>query len=194
MDIVLDSTRITLRTEESAVLNSVKPSQSIRNSRNNESIKAEQENRKPLLRSGSKSTSPSHRSDTQNDQLNKSNKVKKKRDSSPYDKPQEWAGSFGALLLTLSMQICLPLMQIACMNDHCGFSNFRIPQLSEWKLFINPNAFVLYAGYLVFIAIMSVLPIGKIVASQQSKGDTLQYRINGNVNFVTMNIMNFERF
>ncbi|XP_058802204.1 delta(14)-sterol reductase TM7SF2-like [Phymastichus coffea] len=93
--------------------------------------------------------------------------------------PQEWCGRFGALFLVLSLPVCILLLQLACMNNHCSMKNFRIPRLREWKLFLNQNAFLLYAGYLCYIAIMSVLPIGRLVNGQQTKLGILQYRING---------------
>lgn len=103
----------------------------------------------------------------------------KKKANLSISKPQEWCGWFGALILTLSLPVCVPLLQIACMNDHCSMKNFRIPRPREWKILFNQNAILLYAGYLCFVAIMSVIPIGRLAEGQQTKAGTLQYRING---------------
>lgn len=73
------------------------------------------------------------------------------------------------------------LLQIACSNGHCSQKNFRIPRIGkEWKTYLNTEAFLLYAGFISFVTLISAIPVGKRVDGQQTKIGTLQYRINGN--------------
>lgn len=94
-------------------------------------------------------------------------------------KPQEWGGWFGALLLIFLFPIFTFLLQIACSNGHCSTKNFRIPRIKEWRAFFNPEAFLLYAGFIAFVSLISALPIGKRVDGQHTKVGTLQYRMSG---------------
>jgi hypothetical protein len=96
-------------------------------------------------------------------------------------KPQEWGGWTGALVLIFAIPICTILLQIACSNDHCSPKKLRISLFKEWKSLFNLEAFLLYAGFLCFVSIISVLPIGRIIDGQQSRIGRLQYRINGKV-------------
>ncbi|XP_011504313.1 PREDICTED: delta(14)-sterol reductase isoform X2 [Ceratosolen solmsi marchali] len=94
-------------------------------------------------------------------------------------KPQEWGGWIGALLLIIAIPVCTILLQIACSNNHCSSKKFHVSLYKEWKLFLNLEAFLSYAGFLCFVAIISVLPIGRLIDGQQSIIGRLQYRING---------------
>lgn len=104
--------------------------------------------------------------------------------------PQEWGGWPGALLFILALPICSLLLQLACTNNYCSHKNFRIPRLKEWKLFLNLHAFLIYAVFLCFVAVISLLPIGRLVDGQQSKVGRLQYRMNGKSLFLSLIFIN----
>ncbi|XP_031784406.1 delta(14)-sterol reductase TM7SF2 [Nasonia vitripennis] len=103
----------------------------------------------------------------------------KNKDIDFLSKPQEWGGWIGALFLLVLLTAGTLLLQLACSNDHCSTKTIRIPRYKEWKLFLDLDAFLLYTGFVFFIAIISVLPIGRLVDGQQTKTGRLQYRING---------------
>ncbi|XP_058802139.1 delta(14)-sterol reductase TM7SF2-like isoform X2 [Phymastichus coffea] len=135
-------------------------------------FKVEQENRMPLLRSGDKTASQSDDGDLPGKRENV-----KKTDLNRSER-REWTASVGVSLLTLMTTICIPLLQVACTNDHCGSDNFRLPSLHEWQLHFDRDAFLFYAGYLCCLTIVSVLPIGKVVAVKRTTNSTHR-RING---------------
>ena len=114
---------------------------------------------------------------------------KHKKEIDLVSKPQEWGGWFGALLLIIAGPICILLPQFACSNGRCSISHFRVKK--DLKFYLNPNAFLLYAGYLLFVTLMSLLPIGRVIDGQQTRIGRLQYRINGNfiLNTLTLNII-----
>ncbi|KAJ8674040.1 hypothetical protein QAD02_005302 [Eretmocerus hayati] len=95
------------------------------------------------------------------------------------NKPQEWGGWLGALLLILSSPVFTLAIQLACSNGHCSSKNFRIPKYRDWRLFVNLEAFLAYGGFLLFVAVLSALPIGKRIDGQQTRSGRLQYRLTG---------------
>ncbi|XP_015120862.1 delta(14)-sterol reductase [Diachasma alloeum] len=93
-------------------------------------------------------------------------------------KPQEWGGWFGALCLTFILPISIILPQVACYNNKCSNTvGFRLP--TKWHVYLNLNATLYYTGFLLFVAIGSLLPVGRVVDGQQNKTGRLQYRVNG---------------
>lgn len=102
---------------------------------------------------------------------------KTKKEIELISKPQEWGGWIGALCLIFVLPIAIVLPQIACTNSQCNSSQFRIP--TKFESYLNWQATALYAGFLGFLAVVSILPIGRLVNGQQNKSGRLQYRING---------------
>ena len=106
-------------------------------------------------------------------------KDKKQKTKIILNKPQEWGGWFGSLLLIFFMPASSLFFQLACSNDHCSTKSFKIPHYKEWRLFLNLDAFFLITGFLGFIAIISALPIGRRAEGQRSRVGRLHYRVNG---------------
>ncbi|XP_043477038.1 delta(14)-sterol reductase TM7SF2 [Leptopilina heterotoma] len=102
---------------------------------------------------------------------------KHKKEVDLLSKPQEWGGWFGVLLLMFIGPVSILLPQIACSRERCSMSKFRFSK--DIKSYLNANVFLLYAGYLLFVSIMSLVPIGWIVEGQQTRVGRLKYRING---------------
>ena len=103
---------------------------------------------------------------------------KHKKEIDLVSKPQEWGGWFGVLLLIIIGPLSILLPQFACSNGRCSIAQFRVSK--DFKTYLNPNAFLFYAGYLLFVAITYLLPIGRVIDGQQTRIGRLQYRINGN--------------
>lgn len=102
---------------------------------------------------------------------------KHKKEIDLLSKPQEWGGWFGALFLILLGPLVILLPQFACSRNHCSVAQFRVKK--DLKTYINAHVFLLYAGYLFFVAVMSLIPIGWVVEGQQTRIGRLKYRING---------------
>lgn len=102
---------------------------------------------------------------------------KHKKEIDLVSKPQEWGGWFGALLMIFVGPLSILLPQFACSSGRCSIALFRLNK--DLKTYLNPNAFLLYAGFLIFMAITSLLPIGRVIDGQQTRIGRLQYRING---------------
>lgn len=94
-------------------------------------------------------------------------------------KPKEWGGWFGVLILMLIIPTYTLALQLVCTFNNCRFKNLFLINKNAWKVLFNLNAFLSYAGFVSFVAIMSALPIGRLIDGQQSKTGRLQYRING---------------
>ncbi|XP_051159041.1 delta(14)-sterol reductase TM7SF2 [Leptopilina boulardi] len=102
---------------------------------------------------------------------------KHKKEIDLLSKPQEWGGWFGALMLIFLGPLSILLPQFACSRDYCSISKFRLNK--DIKTYLNADTFLFYTGYLFFVAIMSLVPIGWIVEGQQTRIGRLKYRING---------------
>lgn len=102
---------------------------------------------------------------------------KAKKEIELVSKPQEWGGWLGALCLIVLLPTAIILPQIACLNNKCVLTGYHWPQ--KLQSYLNANAAIMYLGFLVSLAILSILPIGRIVEGQQNKIGRLQYRING---------------
>lgn len=102
---------------------------------------------------------------------------KTKKEIELISKPQEWGGWFGAMCLTILLPIFIILPQIACYNNKCAIIQFRMP--IKWQTYINIYPALGYFGFVTIIALLSMIPIGKIIDGQQNKIARLQYRING---------------
>ncbi|CAB0045227.1 unnamed protein product [Trichogramma brassicae] len=106
---------------------------------------------------------------------------KSKKAKADLSKPQEWGGWLGALFLSFALPLGSILLQMACGNEQCSQKLLRAPRLrdlKQWKNFISLEASLAYAGFIAFVSIMSILPIGSIVDGQQSRSGKLQYRVN----------------
>lgn len=114
----------------------------------------------------------------QDDEPQLKQKVKKQPDLT---KSREWGGWFGTLVMSLMVPVMFLAPQIACTNNRCRSTYFRMPK--DWRVFFNPNAFYAYALYIVVVAILSIIPIGRLVDGQHNKSGILKYRINGNPPF-----------
>ncbi|XP_011305217.1 delta(14)-sterol reductase [Fopius arisanus] len=104
-------------------------------------------------------------------------KFKKTKELELIAKPQEWAGWIGALILTVVLPISIILPQVACHNNKCSNTDFRLPM--KWQVYLNLQATLYYLGFIIFVGMMSLLPIGKIVDGQENKIGRLQYHVNG---------------
>ncbi|XP_063991267.1 delta(14)-sterol reductase TM7SF2 [Diachasmimorpha longicaudata] len=104
-------------------------------------------------------------------------KINKEKELERVAKPQEWGGWFGALCLTLLLPISIILPQIACYNNKCNNTGFRLPL--KLHVYFDLNATLYYTGYLLFVTIGSLLPVGRLVDGQQDKIGRVQYRVNG---------------
>ncbi|XP_032667096.1 delta(14)-sterol reductase TM7SF2 isoform X2 [Odontomachus brunneus] len=93
------------------------------------------------------------------------------------DQPQEWGGWIGTSLLLFLLPLSIILPQFLCSK---GRGQSYLVQLStDWRSYINWRGFLTYFVYLIALACVSIVPIGKNVDGQQSKIGKLQYRVNG---------------
>lgn len=93
------------------------------------------------------------------------------------DQPHEWGGWIGTSLLLFLLPLSIILPQFLCSK---GQGQSYLVQLStEWRSYINWRGFLTYIVYLIVLACVSIVPIGKNVDGQQSKIGKLQYRVNG---------------
>ncbi|KAL7294648.1 hypothetical protein TKK_0011951 [Trichogramma kaykai] len=107
---------------------------------------------------------------------------KSKKAKVDLSKPQEWGGWLGALFLSFALPLGSILLQMACGNEQCSQKLLRVPRLrdlKQWRNFISLEASLAYAGFIAFVSIISILPIGSTVDGQQSRSGKLQYRVNG---------------
>jgi len=103
--------------------------------------------------------------------------VKREKQINKVDKPQEWGGWIGTSLLTLILPLSLILPQLSCSEKRCEFANVMLP--ADLDSYINLHGLLSYLLFLMLLAAISIIPIGRIVDGLQSKIGRLQYRING---------------
>ncbi|XP_076234062.1 lamin B receptor [Calliopsis andreniformis] len=93
------------------------------------------------------------------------------------NQPQEWGGWFGTLLLIFLTPLIAIVPQLMCTQDQCKFEYPQIP--TDLHSLISLKIFSIYLGFFLFVAIVSMIPIGKKVDGPQSRIGRLQYRLNG---------------
>jgi len=103
--------------------------------------------------------------------------VKREKEISKVDKPQEWGGWIGTSLFTLVLPLSLILPQLSCSEKQCEFTNVTLP--IDLESYVDLRGLLSYVLFLVLLAGISIVPIGRIVDGLQSKIGRLQYRING---------------
>lgn len=105
--------------------------------------------------------------------------VKREKEINRVGEPQEWGGWIGTsfLIFILPMSIILP--QLLCSKRQCKFACIELP--INLESYINLHGLLSYVAFLILLACISIIPIGKTVDGQQSKIGRLQYRINGNM-------------
>lgn len=103
---------------------------------------------------------------------------KRKKEISIVSEPQEWGGWLGSLILIFLLPLSIILPQLMCTEKRCSFGYPNIT--TDLNTYINLEAFVAYLGYLLFVAISSIIPIGRKIDGPQSRMGRLQYRSNGN--------------
>ncbi|XP_008556557.1 delta(14)-sterol reductase TM7SF2 isoform X1 [Microplitis demolitor] len=92
-------------------------------------------------------------------------------------KPQEWFGWIGAMLNIILLPCAVLLPQIACHNNKCLLAGFKVP--SKLQTYFNGYVALAYGAFLVLVAALSFLPIGRAVDGMQMRSGRLQYRLNG---------------
>lgn len=103
---------------------------------------------------------------------------KRKKEISMVSEPQEWGGWFGSFMHILLTPLTTILPQLMCTQKQCKFG---YPEIStDLNSYINTKAFTAYLGFFLFMAIVSLIPVGKKVDGPQSRIGRLQYRLNGN--------------
>jgi len=103
--------------------------------------------------------------------------VKREKEISKVDKPQEWGGWIGTSLFTLILPLSLILPQLSCSEKQCEFANVTLS--TDLESYVNLYGLSSYVLFLMLLAAISIVPIGRIVDGLQSKIGRLQYRING---------------
>lgn len=102
---------------------------------------------------------------------------KRKKEISMVSEPQEWGGWFGSFMHILLTPLTTILPQLMCTQKQCKFG---YPEIStDLNSYINTKAFTAYLGFFLFMAIVSLIPVGKKVDGPQSRIGRLQYRLNG---------------
>ncbi|XP_020300602.1 delta(14)-sterol reductase isoform X2 [Pseudomyrmex gracilis] len=103
--------------------------------------------------------------------------VKREKEIIRVDKPQEWGGWIGTSLLILLLPLSIICPQLLCSKQQCKSAYVELPK--DLESYINLRALLSYVVFLILLAFVSIIPIGKIVDGQQSKLGILQYRVNG---------------
>lgn len=91
--------------------------------------------------------------------------------------PQEWGGKFGALGLIFILPLSVILPQLICSNNQCKTAYIDIPL--DIQYYLSLETLTAYLGFLLFLAVVSFLPVGRYVDGQQSRTSRLKYRMNG---------------
>lgn len=103
--------------------------------------------------------------------------VKREKEINRVDEPQEWGGWIGTSFLTFILPMSIILPQLLCSKGQCKFARIELP--TNLESYINLHGILSYVAFLILLACISIIPIGKTVDGQQSKIGRLQYRING---------------
>ncbi|XP_036149126.1 delta(14)-sterol reductase TM7SF2 [Monomorium pharaonis] len=102
--------------------------------------------------------------------------VKREKEINRVDKPQEWGGWIGTCLLVFILPLSVILPQLLCSKGQCKTALVKLSV--DWKSYINLHS-LSYVAFLILLACISIIPIGKTIDGQQSKTGRLQYRVNG---------------
>ncbi|XP_012215085.2 delta(14)-sterol reductase TM7SF2 [Linepithema humile] len=111
-------------------------------------------------------------------------KMKLDKDMYRVDKPQEWGGWIGTFFLIFILPASVILPQLLCSKEQCKSAYVKLT--TDLEFYINLYSLLAYAAFLVLLACISIIPIGKIVDGQHSKIGRLQYRINGFLSIILM--------
>lgn len=103
--------------------------------------------------------------------------VQREKEINRVDKPQEWGGIIGTLVLVFIFPMSIILPQLLCSKGQCKFAFLKLPVNLE--SYLNSHTLLYYIVFLTSLACISIIPIGKTIYGQQSKIGRLQYRING---------------
>ncbi|XP_012150155.1 lamin B receptor isoform X1 [Megachile rotundata] len=102
---------------------------------------------------------------------------KREKEISIISEPQEWGGWIGTLILIFALPLSTILPQLMCTKNQCSFGYFNIS--TDLNSYVNLEALTAYLGLLLFVSMISIIPIGRKVDGQQSRSGRLQYRLNG---------------
>jgi len=103
--------------------------------------------------------------------------VKREKEINRVGKPQEWGGWIGTSFLIFILPVSIILPQLLCSKEQCKFACIKLP--INLESYINLHGLLSYVAFLILLACISIIPIGKTVDGQESKIERLQYRING---------------
>lgn len=103
--------------------------------------------------------------------------MKREKEINRVDEPQEWGGWIGTSFLIFILPISIILPQFLCSKGQCKFAHVELP--INLESYINLHGLLSYVAFLIFLACISIIPIGRTVDGQQSKIGILQYRVNG---------------
>lgn len=102
---------------------------------------------------------------------------KRQKEISIISEPQEWGGWIGTLVLIFVLPLSTILPQLMCTENQCSFGYFNIT--TDLNSYINLEALAAYFGLLLFVAMISIIPVGRKADGQQSRSGRLEYRLNG---------------
>ncbi|XP_017877864.1 delta(14)-sterol reductase isoform X2 [Ceratina calcarata] len=102
---------------------------------------------------------------------------KRKKEINMVNEPQEWGGWMGSFFLIFLTPLITILPQLMCTESTCTFGYFNIPE--DLSSYIDLKVFGVYLGLLLFVTVISMIPIGQKVDGLQSRIGRLQYRLNG---------------
>ncbi|XP_076762650.1 lamin B receptor isoform X3 [Xylocopa sonorina] len=102
---------------------------------------------------------------------------KREKEISMVSNPQEWGGWFGTFILIFLMPYVTILPQLMCTENECKFGYPKIP--TSLNYYIDLKIFTTYMSLLLFVTIISIIPIGRKIDGPDSRIGRLQYRLNG---------------
>ncbi|XP_076284360.1 lamin B receptor isoform X2 [Lasioglossum baleicum] len=102
---------------------------------------------------------------------------KRKIEINMVSEPQEWGGRFGTLILMFLAPLLIILPQLMCTQKHCKFGIPKFPK--DIDSYINLKAFGTFLGFFLFVALVSVIPVGRKIDGLESRIGRLPYRLNG---------------
>ncbi|XP_072031774.1 delta(14)-sterol reductase TM7SF2-like isoform X3 [Amphiura filiformis] len=102
----------------------------------------------------------------------------------PKTRQYEFGGPVGAFLMMIGFPIFSFYLYFACNEKKCQFAYPTIISLN-WRDYYDCTAYEIVLGWLVYQAVMSLLPVGRLVRGMPLRtGVRLQYRLNGFFNAV----------
>jgi len=120
--------------------------------------------------------------DAKND--NAANKSPKKTAKGKSGFPYEFGGPIGTFFMGIGLPAFMLYLNFACTKKSCDIR--KVPSFSkDWRTYFDAEAAGIYVGWVLFQAILAVLPIGKVVQGMPVKGGKrLDYRCNGFLSFL----------